>query len=325
MTDDTILLIGLDNTKVNTDRVYETDRYTQLLDVYGEDTIFAEPFRILQDQFDAQHILVMNLDSWDDIRNSDEIFRQYDFSYIVPLGLRLTDSYDNVFEDKRYYYVQYLVWMTEYAASTVIVTGLHSSNFNTLTEYLIYEHRQIDTVAPYLMNLRRNNLIYVSNGLKKYKDANVVLAGMLLNDISEYPLQDFIGEAYWDMDYSDVDFNLVWFRNNYLRPTTVENLKNFADVSIIKSVLVDRIIKYLRKHFTEIDDYIGTAFSTYKMMKIAERTEAYLQSLVGWIIYDYEIISVYSEQHSDSTMGIHVRFSISPRFTTEKFTDEVIL
>lgn len=324
MTDDTILLIGLDTKKVNLGQLFETDRYYKLTDTYGEDSIFAEPFRLLQ-QFGAEHITVLNLDSWDDLKDDEELFRQHDFTYIVPLKLRLSDSYDDIFENKRYYYVQLLVWMTTETPSTVIATGLHARLFNTLTEYLNYEKEEIDTISDSLSNLRRNNLIYVSNGLRNFTDANVVLTGMLLNDLADYPLPEELGEAYWDTDYCDVNIDLVWFRNNYLRPTTVENLKNFANDLFIKSVLVDRIIKWLKKHWPDWNEYIGTAFTQYKLVKITEQTEEYLKSLVDWIIYDYRIISVTTEQHADSTIGIHIRFEIWPKFTTEKYTDEVIL
>ena len=325
MTGDTILLIGINNRKVNLGEVQEYTRQYELTDVYGEDSVFFEPFRILQDEFDAESVSVLNLDSWDDLKDEEELFRQHSFTYIIPLGLRLSDSYDNIFEQKHYLYSQLLVWMTGKEPSTVIMTGIHASSFNTLTEYLNYEKEQIDTTDGYFYNLQQNNLIYVSNGLKQYNDAAVVLTGMLLNDIAKYPLSETLGEAYWDMDYCDVNIDLVWFRNNYLLQTTVENLKNFAGDLFIKSVMVDRILKWLKRNWPDMNDYIGTAFSDYKLVQIVEQTETYLKSLINWIIYDYNILSVTTEQYADSSIGIHIRYEIWPKFTTEKYVDEVIL
>ena len=325
MTDDTILLLGIDNKKINLDQVYETDRLQNIVDLYGEESIFIDPFRTLQTRFGAEHISVMNLDSWDDLKEDEELFRQHVYTYIIPLGLRLSDSYDDIFENKRYYYSQLLVWMTTWAPSTIIITGQHAQYFNTLTEYLAYEKNEIDTVSGSLYNLRKNNLIYVSNGLRNETNANVILAGMLLDDIGRYPIPEDLNQAYWDTDYCDVNIDLVWFRNNYLRPVTVENLKNFDGDLFIKNVLVDRIIKYLKTHWPDYNEYIGTAFSDYKLVKIAEQADRYLKSLVDWIIYDYKIISISTEQYTDSSIGIHIRYEIWPKFTTEKFTDEVIL
>ena len=325
MTGDTILLIGLDNTKINQGQIYETDRLQELIDLYGQNSIFIEPYRILQSRFGADDISVLNLDSWDDLKNEEELFSQHYFSYIVPLDLRLSDSYDNIFENKRYLYSQLLVWLTGREPSTVIMTGQHASLFNTLTEYLDHEKKEIDTVTGYLYNLQGNNLIYVANNLRNQEHANVILAGVLLSDIGSYPLPEDLEEAYWDIDYNDVNIDLVWFRNNYLRPVTVENLKNFSRDLFLKSVMVDRIIKYIKIHWPDQNEYIGTAFSDYKLVKIAEQAEEYLKSLVDWIIYDYRIISISTEQYLDSSIGIHIRYELWPKFTIEKYTDEVIL
>lgn len=325
MTGDTILLIGIDTHKINLGEVQDYTGRQSLIDTYGEDSIFIKPFRILQDNFNVENISVLNLDSWDDLKEEEELFNQHIFTYIIPIGLRLSDSYDNIFEQKRYLYAQLLVWMTDGVPSTIIMTGLHASSFNTLTEYLAYEKEEINATNGYFYNLQKNNLIYVSNGLQNYTQANVILAGMLLNDLGEYPLPDFIGNAYWDMDYCDIDMDLVWFRNNHLRPTTVENLKNFAGDLFIKTVMVDRIIKWLKRNWPDMNDYIGTAFTDYKLVKIVEQSEAYLKSFVDWIIYDYKIISVDTEQYMDSSIGIHIYYEIWPKFTTEKYVDEVIL
>ena len=325
MTGDTILLIGIDKKKINLGQVYEANKYAELINIYGENSIFNEPFQILKNRFNAENISVLNLDSWDDLKEEEELFRQQYYTYVLTLDLRLSDSYDNLFQNKRYLYSQLLVWMTGRSPSTVIMTGLHASLFNTLTEYLKYEQKEVDSTDGYFYNLQKNNLIYVSNGLRDYQNANVILAGLLLNDISKYPEQEDIAPAYWDMDYCDVNFDLVWFRNHDLRPMTIENLKNFSDNIILKSVFIDRIVKWLRRNWPDMNDYIGTAFTDYKLVNIIEQSEEYLKSLIGWILYDYKILSATTEQYPDSSVGIHIRYEISPIFTTEKIVDEVIL
>jgi len=325
MKDDTILLLGIDEKKTALNEAREYTRYQELLDTYGETSVFAGPFRTLQEQFGAENISVLNLDSWDDLKEKEELFRQQYYTYIVPLGLRLSDSYDNILENKRYLYAQLLVWMTGRTASTIVMTGVHASLFNTLTEYLAYEKQEVKEVSDYLFNLQGNNLVYVSNSLVHEDYANVILTGLLLDDVGSYPSSDALPAACWDIDYSDISMDLVWFRNNHLRPVTVENLKNFASEPFIKSVLVDRIIKYIKNHWPDQNGYIGTAFSDYKLVKIAEQAEEYLKTLTGWILYDYDILSVTTEQYADSSVGIHVRYEVWPKFTVEKYTDEVIL
>lgn len=325
MTGDTVLLIGLDTTKKYEGQIREPERLSTLKAEYGEESVFAEPYRILTEQFAAESVSVLNLDAWDDLREDPELFEQHDYTYIIPLGLRLSDSYDDIFENKRYLYSQLLVWMTDRSNSVVVLSGIHASSYNTLTEYLAHEKSELDTARTYFYNLRGNNCIYVSNSLRRWPAANVILAGLLLDNVAEYPVPEDLGEAYFDIDASDIDMDLVWFQNHHLRPTTVENLKNFAENSLLKNVLVDRAIRYIKRHWPDIHAYIGTAFTQYKMTKIAEQAETYLKTLKHWIIRDYKILSVTSVQNPDSTVNIHVHYEIWPIFTTERYVDEVIL
>ncbi len=149
---------------------------------------------------------------------------------------------------------------------------------------------------------------------------------MLLGDVGEYPKYPALYDACFDIDWCDVNFDLVFFKNNYLTDTSVENLMNFEyPQCFVKPVTVDRICKYIARHWPDMDEYIGTAFTQYKMTKIYEKVNEYLSSLVGWILYDYSIDGISSVQNPDTTVGIHITYTLWPHFTTEKITDEVIL
>ena len=326
MTDDSILLIGIADRKIKLNTITLYDREQDIVTDYGEDSFFTEAWRLLKNRFAVGMVFVLNLDSWDDLKEEKELFRQEDFAYIVPIGLYMTDSYTDVFEDKLYYYSQFLVWMTEHSLSTVIFTGQHATGFDTLTEYLDHEKKELEAVAGSFKALRRNNAVYVANCLYAYPYANVVLAGMLTGDVGEYPAAGELYEACFDIDWCDVPFDLVFFKNNYLVDTSVENLMNFADSeSCLKPVTVDRIIKYIARHWPDLDEFIGTGYTEYKATKIYERADSYLQSLVGWILYDYRIDNISHTVNIDSTVSIHLSYTLWPHFTTEKITDEVIL
>jgi hypothetical protein len=326
MMGDSILLIGIDPKKIGIGTIIQYKKLVDINNTFGTDSIFAEAWNILTNQFGADTIFVLNLDSWDDLKDQDELFQQEDFTYIVPIGLYLTDSYDDIFENKRYYYSQLLTWMCHRSLSTIILTGKHATGFNTLTEYLNYEKQELDTVRASFQNLKKNNIVYVSNCLYAYPYANVILAGMLLGDVGEYPKYPALYDACFDIDWCDVNFDLVFFKNNYLTDTSVENLMNFEyPQCFVKPVTVDRICKYIARHWPDMDEYIGTAFTQYKMTKIYEKVNEYLSSLVGWILYDYSIDGISSVQNPDTTVGIHITYTLWPHFTTEKITDEVIL
>ena len=101
---------------------------------------------------------------------------------------------------------------------------------------------------------------------------------------------------------------------------------NFDNIdSFVKPVTVDRICKYIGRHWPDLNDYIGTSFTQYKMTKIYERVDEYLSSLKNWILYDYSIDGISSVQNPDTTIGIHITYTLWPHFTTEKITGEVTL
>ena len=326
MTDDTVLLIGIGKKKTRLGQIIE---YTKAIDVendHGADSLFMQSWELLFDQFGAQKIYILNLDSWDDLKEQDDLFQQEDFSYIVPLDLYLSDSYQDILTQKTYFYSQLLVWLTHRSHSTVIFTGQHASGFTTLTEYLEHEKQEIEEVQPSFRNLRKQNIIYVANCLNAYSHANVILTGMLLGDIGEYPGTENLYAACFDIDWCDVSFDMVFWKNNYLTDTSVENLMNFSDAaSYIKPVTVDRICKYIARHWPDLDQFIGTAFTEYKMTCIHDIVDQYLTSLHEWILYDHKIDGISSVQNPDSTVGIHISYTLWPHFTTEKITDEVIL
>ena len=323
---DSILLIGIGEKKVGLDTVIRYERAHDIENAFGIDSFFYQAWNLLTREFGAEIIYILNLDAWDDLKNQDELFQQEDFTYVVPIGLYLTDGYNDLFTGKRYYYSQLLAWMCHRSLTTVIMTGQHATGFTTLTEYLTHEKKELDTVKSAFYNLKKNNVLYVANCLYAYPYANVVLTGMLLGDVGEYPSYDRLYGACFDIDWCDVDFDLVFFRNNYLTGTSVENLMNFEPAeSFIKPVTVDRICKYIARNWPDMDGYIGTVFTQYKMTKIYELVNAYLGSLKNWILYDYSIDGISSVQNPDTTVSIHITYTLWPHFTTEKITDEVIL
>lgn len=315
-----ILLIGIADTKHKIREIVKYSTITDMEKYYGKDSKLVEAFRILKG-FGVDDIFTLNLESWDDLKSSPELLRDSWFRFIVPVDLKLTDSYNDILNDgAKYYYSQLLTWMSYDTPSTIIITGNHASGFETLDAFLENENNEVTTIKSKLYNLQTDNLIYVANCLIKYKYANAVLAAMLLGDLDKYPTNSDLGHAVFDIYYSDIENNVVFFKNNYLRETTLENLVNFSENPLNKLVTVNRIIKYFMSNRPDFSDIIGTGFSEYKKVKINERMTAFLKNLVGWIIYSYKINSITSVKNDDATVSIYLHYDIWPKFTTEKYT-----
>ena len=210
--------------------------------------------------------------------------------------------------------------------TTMVLTGPHAKDYENLDAFLGSEAERLNNVEYRFDNLRKNGMIYVANILANYTYANVILATMLANtDYGEYPSSSILESPVFDIDYSDVSNRMVYFKSNYLTGTTVENLVNFDKNYITRLVPVYKIIKYFYFHRADLDKFIGLAYTEYRKLKIQEELFKFLDSLVGWIIYKYELISITVVSNEYGSVDILLKYNIWPKFTTEKYTIETSL
>lgn len=326
MLEHSILLIGIGTNKYKLNEIVEVTEDFSVLEKYGEQSCFYKAWRIWNKFNKPGTIYILNLDSWENISNQDKVLNDLNFDYICPLDLYLDDSYYDDYYAKRLFYSQLILLLISKTISTVIMTGQHATGFEDLDSFLNNENEKIERAMIRFSNLKRENFIYVANNLTGYIYANVVLACSLINtDYAEYPVSDLFGPAYFEIDQSDVSSRLVYFKNNYITGTTVENLVNFSSDYTLRLVPVYRIIKYFYFHQPDQDEFIGKTYSEYRKLKIKEKLDEFLSNLKGWIIYKYEIVSVTDIQTELGTIDIRLRYNIWPKFTTEVYRLENML
>lgn len=326
--ENTILLIGLGLNKYKLNEIIELTDLDEIKEHYGSESCFymaaIEAFKT-----GIESLYILNLDDWEDIKEHKDILEDLCFDYVVPLDLYISDSYyDRVYE-RNLLYSQVILNTLQKTMSTVIMTGKHASEFENLDAYLAYEKEQLDNEYRF-QNLRTEGFIYISNILNQINYANVILASILSQtDYGEYPNPgEFLSVTNYpvfDIDYSDVSNSLVYFKDNTLTGTTLENLVNFSPNYILRLIPVYKILKYFYYHKPDMDEFIGTAYSEYRRLKIQEKLKSYLDNLVGYIIYKYEFLSVTSISSEYGSVDILTRYDIWPKFTTEKYTIETTL
>ncbi len=209
----------------------------------------------------------------------------------------------------------------------MILTGNHASKYEDLDAFLDAETKRINNSEYRFKNLKKHNLIYVANMLTNTLYANAVLATILAQtDYGEYPNSSLLEKPIFDIDYSDMlASRIVYFKDNKLTGETIENLVSFSDSYILRLVPVYKIIKYFYFHRANLDKFVGKAYTEYRKLKIQEELYKFLDSLLDWIIYKYELISITTEQTEFGSVDIILRYDIWPKFTTEKYTIETIL
>lgn len=326
MLENSILLVGLGTNKFKLNEIVETTDLDYIKNNFGADSCFFKA-SVLAEKFGQNHDLyILNLDTWEDIKYQEEILLDLNFDYIVPLDLYIDDSYYDRYYQKKLTYSQLILLLLHKTITTMVLTGPHAKNYENLDAFLSSEAERLNNVEYRFDNLRKNGMIYVANILANYTYANVILATMLANtDYGEYPSSSILESPVFDIDYSDVSNRMVYFKSNYLTGTTVENLVNFDKNYITRLVPVYKIIKYFYFHRADLDKFIGQAYTEYRKLKIQEELFKFLDSLVGWIIYKYELISITVVSNEYGSVDILLKYNIWPKFTTEKYTIETSL
>lgn len=326
MLENSILLVGLGTNKFKLNEIVETTDLDYIKNNFGADSCFFKA-SVLAEKFGQNHDLyILNLDTWEDIKYQKEILLDLNFDYIVPLDLYIDDSYYDRYYQKKLTYSQLILLLLHKTVTTMVLTGPHAKDYENLDTFLNSETERLNNVEYRFDNLRKNGMIYVANILVNYTYANVILATMLANtDYGEYPSSSILESPVFDIDYSDVSNRMVYFKSNYLTGTTVENLVNFDKNYITRLVPVYKIIKYFYFHRADLDKFIGLAYTEYRKLKIQEELFKFLDSLVGWIIYKYELISITVASNEYGSVDILLKYNIWPKFTTEKYTIETSL
>ena len=325
MLEKTILLVCCDEVKYNLNNIEKIDDIKYVEKHYGISSPFYKSYAILN-SLGQKDVYILNIDDWEDIKENEEVLQDLCFDYICPLELYLDDRYYDDFQNKNLYYSQLFLKMFHNTVTTVVFTGKHASDFEDLDGFLNSESERCEKVTPTILNLKRENLIYVLNNLKSYPYANVVLAAMLcLSNYDDYPALDKLYDVIFDIDYSDIKGRMAYFKKNHLTGTTIENLLNFSDDKVKKNVSVWRIIKFFYFNKPNHEQFVGKAYADYARLKIQEELDIFLKAQVDKIIYKYRINSITPINYQPGSVDIISNFDIWPKFTTEKYNLESYL
>ena len=287
-----LLIIGTaDSNNYRNDITY-AERYKDVYNNYG-DSPLTSAYETAYNA-GAPHIFLMNCRQQYDILNIGNTLRETDFTYIVPISVMLSDEFDEPNTERRISYLEYL--MEQIGAkndSVFIATDKHASLYEDIDTFIndmnnissIFKHKIRYPVVP-------ENIIFLANNLYNYDYPNVLLGAVLCNtELSKYPSYDF-GEAYFNLDsYENID-NWAYFQNHQLRSTTVENLINYQEQgNPLKIHYISRIIKAIKREL-DFDIFIGKRYTEYQRLSVEQYLDKYLQSILGSMIYDYNIVSV---------------------------------
>ena len=318
-----LLIVGKGATNYKLRQIgYETS-YDDVIRHYGYSDI-SEAFFEAQ-KMGAKYIFILNLMNHYDYLELGNLIGELDFAYIVPVSIKISDIITLTKKDT-HIKVSIIAFLLSYISynkteSVIITTDKHASLYENIDSFL-KDMKQAEDIFLKSCNTKINkeNVLFVTNNLVNTQYANASLAGSLCAaDINRYPDNKF-GPTIFDIDSFDDIGNFAYFKAHNVKNTTVENLINYIeDNSAIKIHFISRIIKLIKREL-EIENIIGKYFNAYHKTIIKNQLENYLNKLMNYVIYNYQInsISAYKDINKPGVIIINVDFDIWPINCLEK-------
>lgn len=326
--ENSIVLIGAGNTNKYLNTPIQIQDKKNMNNIFG-DSELTNAYNSCFDTCDnPNNIFVINCRRISDYILIIDLLVQYNFKYVVPIGINFSDKFYNSIDNKNISYVNfYLSNLGKNTNSCILMTDEHASKYEDIDDFLLdmnNKYNEICTNSYGSIIEYGRNMILVANNLKNDYFANASLAGSLLNSDFEYPIANF-GEAVFDIDDFDMKIPMCFFHNNVLRETTVENLYNLrSDNDEAKMVTIDLILRYIERHI-DFSKYKGKLFSTYILWKLNKEITDFLNKLIGNALLTYSILSINFVPDKNNTYSgtIIIRLNITPIFSTESFMIEL--
>ena len=313
-----IILIGMAGTTKHLKEIIQFEFLDEAKDIFKDCELVNALKTMLDMQVNISDIYLMNIENRHDFLEAIEILTDYEFTYIVPIGIHLSDFfYDPMRGGRKTFYAQYMLDnFSDYNRSILLFTDKHAALYETIDDYLNDMKKKLTEFHENkLTNEQRENVIFIANNIENCKNANAILAAMIwTSKLTEYPYTVSPYRAIFNIDPTDDISDMCYFKSHADGSFTVENLLNqIQEQSPIKIFTIYRICLYIMREL-DYTKFIGTPYIAYKKKSIEDTVRKFLNSLKGYIIRDFKIydISAYQNASHPGTVTILVKYEIIP-------------
>lgn len=185
-----MLLIGAGKTNKYLKEIVRPEYVQEAGEVFGTCALVSM-YELLISGHEEEDIFLMNIEDKYDYLLIAPLLSEYDFSYIIPLDIFLSDYFfDSLNDGKRTYYLKQVIKQTAGKNHTIfLVTDKHASLYQNMDLFLDEMHQnETKFRGSSDFSLVKENLIFVANNLQEVPWGNVWLARMILNtEANEYP------------------------------------------------------------------------------------------------------------------------------------------
>lgn len=246
---------------------------------------------------------------------------QYDFDYIVPIGIYSSDAFYNILTKSYEYYSNYFLNILHEAnsLSTLIMTDKHASLYSDIDNYLndmnnkYYNYINTPSTLK-IISTYGFNLVITFNMLQDVAYSNVILSSMLsINNSYNYP-NPISFKPIFNFDNNDIkNSNYVYFKFNYpLDATSAENLLNFRTIKdVYKNILINELIRSILK-ILDLNDFKGKLFTNYIKLQILTKIKTLLNPYINKLFKNYNVSKVGFIKDTPGSGVIYIELSIIP-------------
>lgn len=321
-----ILIIATASTEHEVGNICYYEKTENVEKAYG-DSELTRAYKYAKDM-GVEDVFLLNIQRFSDYINCSQVVYQNDFSYIVPIGIKFSDTYIDSSNRVRLFVEDYMRSVNETSNSVFIMTDEHSSLYDSLYHYCNDMNEKLEHILRSLSNYWYDgkHMILVSNNLKDNKNANLTLACLMATtEVGEYPSLD---------DSFDVDINPYWtdfsnkpfcyFYKNIDGEVTVEMLKNLRrEIDAISDANIYRTVSYLLRDL-DMSYYEGKMHSERIMHSIEKKLNEYFESKKNIYIRDYKITSLNFNKIAPAAGRVEAVISILPINSIERYTLELM-
>ena len=324
-----ILIMGEASSSFKAREILHPKSKEDALSLYGESELY-DAYSLLLDLGVTKNIYTSNCYSESDyIRLVDKLIH-YDFDYLVPIGIYLSDKFYNPIDDIDEYYATYFLkqFSTVNSLTTVLMTERHASLYEDFDSYLkAMSDIEFDFTSSY--NLEKNsflesygnNLNFVYNNLEDIPYGNIVLGALYcLRNYAEYFSTLKNMSTVFDIDNIDVKgLRGMFFKfNYYTNSISIENAFNFKTTNdIYANALIDDVIKRTIRE-VDLSEYKGKMFNSYVSIQIKNDINKKLGELKGKLFKKFNVQKVIFKKTEPTAGYIIAKYSIVPFGTLEE-------
>jgi hypothetical protein len=316
-----MLIIGEAATNYKLNEISYQSSVDAVNQLYGSSQL-SDAFSIAK-RLGVPDVFLINVGIQTDYIDLVDVIKQYDFTYIVPLGIKFSDTFFNPILNRPMSYSElYLDSVGQNGNALILMTDCHASLYEDVDSFLDDMRDKITSFKYTAQSTLRNgrNMCLVANNLNDYDFANLMAAcAICVSAYSVYPTAEF-GAAIFDIDDLDIgNLEMCYFKNNTLVPTSIENLKNFRiENDSVKLINIDRVIKFIEREL-DLSEFKGKFFNDYIKLKIYTKLTEFFKGIVNIAISDFNINSIEFVTTTSGAGSIINKFTLQPINSIESF------